>query len=383
MGIDDKRIDKIPLGNDIPSQDIISKIDIEAKNEIDDEDISSETITNPFSPNDIRINTPPMNLGDLIDMIQYKWINFGTDYQRAENLWSAKQQSRLIESALLGLRLPAFYFEEVSKKQWNIIDGLQRCCSIRNFCVDQTLLLSELEFLSEYTGFTFDMLPFELKRDIRMLPITVNVLEAGVPKKVKYILFKRLNTGGIELTQQEIRNAVFKGKAIDVISRMSIDSNFLKSTEGKIPTKRGHDKDFVSRFASFYLNGYQNYKPDLENFINSTMESINDGFFPDEDIRKMEEDFSKANSLALQIFGNDAYRKRDNSNKVRNRLNKAYFEVITTVFARLDEDKILKLLTYKDCFICNLITAMRDSKSYSYSFSGGTGGIDSVKRRFS
>ena len=100
---------------------------------IDQEDTSAnEIITQPFSPNDIDLANPPMNLGDLIDRIEYGWIDFKTEYQRLEDLWSLGKQSRLIESALLGLRLPAFYFEEVNKNWWKVIDGLQRCCSIRN-----------------------------------------------------------------------------------------------------------------------------------------------------------------------------------------------------------------------------------------------------------
>ena len=144
-------------------------------------------------------------MGDIIDMIQYHYIDFDTEYQREQNLWDDTQQSRLIESVLLGLRLPAFYFEEVSKKKWRIIDGLQRCCTIRNFYVDKTLRLQNMEFLTDFEGKTIDDFPFEIKRDIRMLPVTVNVLENGVPDDVKYILFKRLNTGGITLSTQEIR----------------------------------------------------------------------------------------------------------------------------------------------------------------------------------
>lgn len=66
-----------------------------------------EIITKPFSPSDIRLSTPPMNLGDIIDRINYRFIDFNTEYQRENNLWSDVQQSRLIESVLLGLRLPA------------------------------------------------------------------------------------------------------------------------------------------------------------------------------------------------------------------------------------------------------------------------------------
>lgn len=93
-------------------------ISIESKHiETEDNPPSCDAITSPFSPNDIRLSTPPMNMGDIIDMIQYHYIDFDTEYQREQNLWSDEDQSRLIESVLLGLRLPAFYFEEVSRKK--------------------------------------------------------------------------------------------------------------------------------------------------------------------------------------------------------------------------------------------------------------------------
>lgn len=69
--------------------------------------------------------------------------------------------------------------------------------AIRNFCVEQSLELTDLEFLNLNREKIFNDLPFDLRRDLRMLPITVNLLSKGVPDKVKYILFKRLNTGGI------------------------------------------------------------------------------------------------------------------------------------------------------------------------------------------
>ena len=62
-----------------------------------------------------------------------------------------------------------------------------------------------------------------------MLPVTVNLLNSGVPDKVKYILFKRLNTGGMELKPQEIRNAVFQGKAIELVKELAVNSAFFKS----------------------------------------------------------------------------------------------------------------------------------------------------------
>lgn len=351
--------------------------------EIEQEDTSSGVlITQPFSPNDIKLSNPPMNLGDLIDMIQYGWIDFHTEYQRNEDLWSSGKQSRLIESAMLGLRLPAFYFEEVTRRHWKIIDGLQRCCAIRNFCVNESLKLCELEFLN-FNGKKYSDLPFDLKRDIRMLPITINLLNSGVPDKVKYILFKRLNTGGMELKPQEIRNAVFQGKAIELVKELAANSTFLKATGHKIPTKRMQDQDFVTRFMAFYLLGYENYEPDLDNFMNTCLENINHGKISDDDIKRMKEDFTRGMELAYEIFGDDAFRKRESAIDNRRPINKAYFEVIAVTLAKLDKNEKDQLLVYQKLFKSNLITEMNKNKSYNSSFSGGTGQPDNVKRRFS
>lgn len=342
-----------------------------------------DVITKPFSPSDIRLTNPPMNMGDIIDMITYNYIDFNTDYQREKDLWSDEQQSRLIESVLLGLRLPAFYFEEVSKKKWRIIDGLQRCCAIRNFCVKQSLTLENLEFLTKYDGRKFDDLHFEIKRDIRMLPVTVNVLESGTPDDVKYILFKRLNTGGIKLSPQEIRNAVYIGKAIDIVREMSEYPEFLKATQNKIPTLRKQSMDFISRFVAFYLLGYKSYSiADLDNFINDAMKGIKAGNF-DTQIALMKQDFIKAMKLAMDIFGKDAFRKRTTKNGNRRPLNKAYFEVIAVTFARLNDVEIQKVKANKQLLKENLIKEMHDNTSYANAHSGGTALVGSVKKRFS
>lgn len=349
---------------------------------IDNEDTSSgEVITQPFSPNDIEISNPPMNLGDLIDMIAYGWIDFKTEYQREEDLWNPVKQSRLIESALLGLRLPAFYFEEVSKKNWKIIDGLQRCCAIRNYCVNETFALRDLEFLN-FNGLKYSELSFDLRRDIRMLPITVNVLSKGTPDKVKYILFQRLNTGGTVLEPQEIRNAVFQGKAIELVKEMAHNDLFKKVTGYKIPTKRMLDQDFVTRFMAFYLLGYENYKPDLDSFMNTCLEKIKEGEISDDTIAVMKEDFSKSLILAEKIFGDDAFRKRESESDNKRPINKAYFEVIAVSFAHLPKADCDKLLANKDYFKRLLMDEMRNNASYNNSFSTGTGKQESVRLRF-
>jgi len=352
--------------------------------DVEEEDTSSgETISQPFSPSDISLSNPPMNLGDLIDMMDAGWIAYDPDYQRNQDLWSSKMQSRLIESVLLGLRLPAFYFEELSKNKWTIIDGLQRCCAIRNFCVNGTLTLSELEFLGDqFNGKKFQEFDFATRRSIRMLPITVNLLAQGVPPAVKYVLFKRLNTGGLPLTDQEVRNAVYSGPVIKVIADMAKSDKFRQATQGRIESKRKTDMDFVSRFVAFYYLGWRNYNPNLDMFINSALNKLNEEHNQTV-YNRISDDFNTSMSLAIQIFGNRAFRKQQSIDERRRPMNKAYFEVLSVVLAQLDKKEQFALVDRPELLNLNLCTAMKDSMSYRNSFSGGTGSISSVNIRYS
>ena len=359
--------------------DIVTASD---KQVVEKEDTSSDFITIPYCPSDINIDTHPMNVGDLIEMISAGWINFDTEYQRLRNLWTEIQQSRLIESILLGLRLPAFYFEEVLRRKWNIIDGLQRCSAIQNFCVNKTLRLSGLEFLGkEFSGKGYDDLPFEIRRDLRMLPVTVNILQKGTPSDVKYILFKRLNTGGMTLTPQEIRTVMFP-EVLPVLREMAESQEFLRVTRNKIPTKRQEDKDFVSRFIAFYLLGYIAYKSnmDIDTFVNESMQTLRNKIHS-EIVNVMKNDFVRSLLMAEKIFGNDAFRKRYRRDDPLKPLNKAYFEVLTTTFAKLNTDDETCLISRKELLKDNLIHLMNDD-SFETSISTGTGRRDRVHMRF-
>lgn len=362
--------------------DIAEEKIIEDEEGIEKEDTSSGrsvSITDPFNPNDIKIGTPPYSIGFLLDRLENDEINMNTDFQRSGNLWTLGKQSRLIESLLLGLPLPAFYFD-TSNKKWDIIDGLQRCCSIYNFCVEKKLKLEELDYLKKLEGLGFDDLDRTLKRSILTRPITVNLLEKGAPRQVRYILFKRLNTGGLELKPQEIRNAIFQGDISSYIKKLARLREFEIATDERVPTLRMQDFDFVSRFLAFYINSYKNYQPDLDSFIIKSLETLESA--DKERLDVIESDFKRALNLAFTIFGNDAFRKRFRKEDGRNPINKAYFEVITVLLSGLNETSVKKLLEHSELLKENLLTLM-DNPRYSSSLSGGTGTRDSVLFRFS
>lgn len=155
-----------------------------------------------------------MSLRELTTMYQNSEINLIPIYQRLFR-WTGEQASKLIESILLGIPLPPI-FVSVRNGKWEVIDGVQRISSILWFYGKlsdekhkKPLTLSNLEILKELNGKTYNELKKEYSNslfkffDIKRIDVNLLVSENV---ESEYTLFNRLNTGGISLSAQEIRN---------------------------------------------------------------------------------------------------------------------------------------------------------------------------------
>ena len=88
----------------------------------------------PFDPNEIDVDISVVNLGSLLEQLEYEEIDLKPEFQRSSDVWSKEKKSRLIESVLLGLPLPSFYFsEDPETGKLTIVDGLQRLCAFKDF----------------------------------------------------------------------------------------------------------------------------------------------------------------------------------------------------------------------------------------------------------
>lgn len=355
---------------------------------IEEEIQGNEPISVPFDPNLIRIRRDPFTLGELIDKIEYNEVNFKTSFQRKSDLWDATKQSRLIESVLLRLPLPAFYFDEVIENEddienrrsvWQVIDGLQRCSAFNHFIVKKDLALENLEFLTRFNGMKYDDLPRELQRRIQQTPITTYIVEKGTPEEVKFNIFKRINTGGLVLTAQEIRHAMNQGIAADFVAELAAMPSFQQATCYIISQERMEDRDFITRFVSFYLQDYKTYLPDLDSFLTKGMSQIK--YITQEQRNKMTQDFEEAMIAAYKIFGNDAFRKRTDITARRKPLNKALFEVLSVLLSRLSSNEREWLISKGELFK-EKFRKLNCDNAFRYSISSGTGQRDSVIRRY-
>jgi hypothetical protein len=353
-----------------------------SKEDIYEEDIEQidETgdITEPFDPNLIKVETHQLTLLHIIERLKYNEINLFTEFQRRKDLWDATRQSRLIESVLLRLPIPSFYFDGQDDDLWQVVDGLQRVNTIKRFVIDNTLILGNLEFLTNLNNYSYDQLPRDLQRRIKSFPIVVYLIQKETPEKAKYTLFKRINTGGLVLRPQEIRHALNQGISANYIKELAEMEEFKEATGNAIRPERMDDREFVTRFVAFYLN-YENYKPDLDSFLNESMAKISR--LTEDEREEMKENFKVAMVMANHIFGNNAFRKL-NVGKRRFPINKALFETVSVNFAFIsDAKRVNEFIEKKDEFL-EQFTLLMEDEAFVSAITSGTGQKDKVETRF-
>lgn len=351
-----------------------------------DPEENEDSIIQPFDPEKIRVDTRPYNIDLLLNRIKYGELNLSPDFQRADNIWKSKTKSRLIESILVRIPLPAFYMDATDEDKWVVIDGLQRLTTLKQFAIDKSLILDELEFLVELNGKSFDQLPRNLQRRITETQVTVYLIEKGTPPQVKFNIFRRINTGGLPLSLQEIRHALNQGKSTKFLEKLSKLPEFkLATTESISSDQRMGDREFVLRFLAFTINSYHDYKAtEFDSFLSEVMGTINK--MEEEELYSLEQRFSKSMIAAHKIFGKYAFRKRYRIDGPRSLLNKALFESWAVNLSKLNEEQISILIKNKDIVMAKFIDLMNDRNiepRFDSAISQGTGDIRKVKRRFS
>lgn len=328
----------------------------------------------PFNPNNIKVRLEPISIYSMVERIKHREVKLNTEFQRKEGLWKDEQQSRLIESILIRFPLPVFYFDGSNPDEWLVIDGLQRLTSLRRFLVTKELKLTGLEFLTFLEGKNWDDLDRPQQRQLNETSLQCYILEQG-DIDVKFNIFKRINTGGLNLSDQEIRHAMHQNVAKD-IKELAESDEFIKATRERISPERMLDRDFVNRFLAFYLYDYESeYKADddLDSFMNRALDKYAE--LTKNERAKISTNFKAAMELSVKIFEDAAFCKKPDYK----RLNKALFEVMSVSFAKLNNEEREFVLKNKETFKKNFYEAI--DEKFSDSLSSNTGGKSNISLR--
>ena len=133
-------------------------------------------IEHPWQPDQIRVTTKNFSVRNILDMIGEGSLELAPDFQR-NAVWKDRQKSRLIESLLLQIPLPAFYFAEDGDGLMRVVDGLQRLSTVRDFAKQDGFRLRDLEYLADVEGQRFLDLPAQWRRRINNTQIVVHVID--------------------------------------------------------------------------------------------------------------------------------------------------------------------------------------------------------------
>jgi hypothetical protein len=336
-------------------------------------------ITKPFNPTLINIITKQMSLDTLIKRMREGEVDLSPDFQRAE-VWKLTAKSRLIESLLIRIPLPAFYMDATDEDNWLVVDGLQRLSTLRDFVIKKTMKLQDLEFLTQFQGRNYEGLPRNYQRRIEETQVTVYLIERGTPAEVKFNIFKRINTGGLPLSAQEIRHALNQGPVTMYLKRLADSKEFQQATYSGVSDSRMAARECVLRFLAFTLTPPETYKAaDFDAFLSDTMASLNQ--MSEVERNKLAGRFIRALKASYEIFGDAAFRKPKQGG--RSPVNKALFEVWTVTMDKQRDDTLNHLKKSREEVRKKVLNFIRNDTQFLNAISQGTGDVAKVRLRFS
>jgi uncharacterized protein with ParB-like and HNH nuclease domain len=228
--------------------------------------------------NSLSTDRLDMSFGEIMSMYEREEIIIDPDFQRLFR-WDTYQKTRFIESILIGIPIPPIFVAEDEYGRWELVDGLQRISTIFSFFgVLRTMveknnwLMCKGDIATALENLASKDMPLKFQLNIKRASCRVEIIKWNSAFDMRYELFNRLNTGGSELTDQEIRNAIFRGVSKDFNSflrRCAEIPDFINLIQ---PTDRQLEQlymdELVLRFCSLV-----DFKEELSENISQHMTS--------------------------------------------------------------------------------------------------------------
>lgn len=322
-------------------------------------------------------------VSDLFRKFQRGDLILDPEFQR-RYVWDDTKASLLIESALLEIPIPVIYLAEEDDGKLIVIDGQQRLRSFFRF-LNNEFALRRLSIFHELNGKYFKDLDKEKQTKIEDTILRTIEIRKNSHPDIKFEIFERLNKGAVHLTDQELRNCLYRGKYNKLIKELAEDKDFLFLLGLNEPHPRMYDKELVLHFFAFYNQTYLKYQPPMKQFLNREMEENKN--ISEEKIKKLKTIFKNTISLVKSVFGDKAFRrfiigdeKDPNGKWELKKINVGLYEIIMYGFARYDKNQIIP---FSDAIREELLFMMTTDKEFINSISGsGTTNKEKVHTRF-
>lgn len=310
-------------------------------------------------------------------------IILDSSFQR-EVVWSPKQKSELIESILMGLPLPIFYFNEDKKGRLIVVDGRQRLTALFEFMDNRLILSKNLKVLQSISGKKFTDLEALMQSKIEDYQIHAHVIQPPTPDRLKFDIFDRVNRAGTQLNKQEIRNALYQGEATKLLDKLSNSEEFNLVTSNSFKNNsRMKDKYIILRFLALYLyfddaiiddsGKVYVYKNDMDELLGRAMDTINT--YNEIKINILYEIVIDTCKKVYFYVGDDAFRLKLGRN--RSPINMNLFECIMYFFMHLDAD-----YSHKPKYIKEKINWLKNDSDFLDSIGNHRDSVLKIKKRF-
>jgi len=323
---------------------------------------------------EIEMEENYFSIFEYIRKIEKKHLILNPDFQR-HLVWKKKQKSQYIESILLNFPLPPIYLNQRKDGTSQIIDGLQRSTTIKDF-VKNEFALTDLNVLKDLNGKTFSGLETLLQTRIEDKKLLCYILKPSVQLPIIYDLFNRINTGGTQLNRQEIRNCIFIGKSTKLLAKLAESSAFKTAVDNGISPQRMKDREAVLRVLSFILKDYKNdYTGEMSDFLENRMIDINN--MNENEIALLKGRFVRIMELTYEFLQYTNFRMP--TDETRGRLNLAVMDSVCNFFNKQTD----AFLNKNKKIIQNNYLRLISNYEYKEAVRGATGSVNSVIQRFS
>lgn len=300
----------------------------------------------------------------LVSQMRKRRIDLDPAFQR-RSAWLRNRKSQLIESIILGFPIPQIVLAENrdSPGTYFVIDGKQRLLALRQFFADssdskdttfESFKLTGLDVLDGINGCSLADLEREYPDRVAALEnhsIRTVVLSDWSSEDLLLALFLRLNTGSVQLSPQELRQALIPGAFMSWLDKESGEMRSLARLLGNDrPDRRMVDAELLLRHLAFSSSPIA-YRGNLKKFLDGSSVEFNKQWDAHSDaLIELSRAFSDALDFGMDELGAEAFCRKwtegtdGQPGRFERALNRAVFDVQVYSFSK---SHVRKSLTSK------------------------------------